>query len=373
MKYRNLVKNEEVSLLGFGCMRFPTIDGEIDKIKSSEMLTYAIENGVNYLDTAYAYHEGESEVFVGKYLEENNLRDKVKLATKLPSWLIQTKDDMYKYLYEQLEKLRTDHIDFYLVHTLTKEYWQTLTNNGLFEFLDEIKEKQLVKHIGFSFHDDLEVFKEIVDSYDWEFTQIQYNYLDEDYQAGTKGLEYAHKKGLGVIIMEPLRGGKLVNQISGDLIEIINNNKVDKSPLELAFQYIYDKKEVSLVLSGMSQLEHVISNCDIVDRVGEIDSLTSIEKDTISKLCECIKNRTVVGCTDCKYCMPCPLNVDIPRCFRLVNDDQMFFKSMKNEYSRLVDSNSDASRCVECGKCEQSCPQHINIISKLKLVTQILG
>ncbi len=375
MLYRKLGKtNEEVSLLGFGCMRFPQINGSIDKIKSSEMLHLAIQNGINYIDTAYPYHDGESEPFVGEFLEKNNLRDKVKLATKLPSWAIKTKDDMYKYLDEQLQRLRTDYIDFYLVHTLTKEFWSNLTQNGLFEFLDDIKKKGIVKHIGFSFHDDLDLFKEIVDSYEWEFTQIQYNYIDENYQAGKEGLLYAYDRGLGVIIMEPLRGGKLANNLSEDLLKEIKNNNIDKKPVELAFQFLYDKAEVGLVLSGMSTIDQVKDNIKIVNEMGEINSLTNNEKETIQRLCQLIKEKTVVRCTDCKYCMPCPVGVNIPVCFELLNNSAMFndVNSMKRHYKFLINEKGEASRCVECRSCESACPQHIDIINKLKLVKETL-
>ncbi len=371
MLYRKLVKNEEeLSLLGFGCMRFPLIEGKIDREKSSEMLKYAIENGVNYIDTAYPYHNGESELFVGEFLEKNNLRKNIKLATKLPSWLIKSKEDMYKYLNEQLEKLRTDHIDFYLVHALNKELWDNLINNQLFEFLDEIKEKGIVKHIGFSFHDSIDIFKEIVDAYPWEFTQIQYNYLDEEYQAGKEGLDYAYNRGLGIIIMEPLRGGKLANNISDELLDVIKENEIEKPPVELAFQFLYNKKEIGVVLSGMSTLEQVKENIRIAHTSGLTNSLTKTEIQTITKLCKLMKERILVSCTDCKYCMPCPAGVNIPRNFEVLNSAVMFkdIEGTKFLYNFLENDGEDASKCVACGKCEEVCPQNIKIIDKLEVV-----
>lgn len=372
MLYREYGKTKEmVSLLGFGCMRFPQIDNKIDEEKASQMLTYAIDNGVNYIDTAYPYHNKESEPFVGKFIKENNLRNQVKIATKLPIWSIKTKEDMYKYFNRQIERLQTEYIDFYLVHALDKGYWDNLKSLGLLDFLDEIKASGKVKHIGFSFHDSIDVFKEIVDSYDWEFCQIQYNYLDEDYQAGLEGLKYASNKGLGIAIMEPLRGGKLANNLSDDLLNIIKENKIEKSPVDLAFQFIYDKESVNVVLSGMSTLEQVKDNIRIVNELGNENSLNDGEREVIRELSKRIKEKTIVQCTDCKYCMPCPMGVNIPTCFEILNNSAMFndldgYTSVYNNF--IKGSDSHASKCVRCGKCEDACPQNIEIINKLELV-----
>lgn len=250
--------HEKVSILGFGCMRFPTIGNKIDEEKSTEMIQYALSKGVNYFDTAYTYHNGESESFVGKALE--HCRKDIFIATKLPSWLIKSREDMDKILNEQLTRLRTDYVDFYLVHALNKEYFSTLKDNGLFEFLDSIKESGKVRHIGFSFHDSLDVFKEIVDSYNWEFCQIQYNYLDTEYQAGTEGLEYAANKGLGVAIMEPLRGGKLANNIPEDIQALWNTATNKRNPVEWALKYLWNDSRISVVLSGMSNFSNIKDN-----------------------------------------------------------------------------------------------------------------
>jgi hypothetical protein len=373
MKYRKLGKtNEKVSILGFGCMRFPQKDGKIDEDKSLEMIRYAIDNGVNYIDTAYPYHNGESEIVVGKALKDG-YREKVNLATKLPSWLINTREDMDKYINEQLEKLQTNIIDFYLIHNLNKKDYKRLRDNGLFDFIEKIKENKLVKHVGFSFHDTLDVFKEIVDDYDWDFTQIQYNYIDEDYQAGREGLLYAANKGLGIIIMEPLRGGALVNNLSQGINEIIENSPVKKTAVEWAFKFLYDKEEISLVLSGMSTLEQVVDNLKIADTQGELNSMTIDEQETINKLRDEFKSKIKVNCTGCKYCIPCPAKVNIPICFELLNSSSMFdsVETTKKDYeSFLVKGNKDASKCVECGACEEKCPQHINIIEKLREVKE---
>lgn len=374
MKYRKLGKTgEDVSILGFGCMRFPQQDGKIDEEKSLEMIRYAIDNGVNYIDTAYPYHNGESEIFLGKALKDG-YREKIKLATKLPSWAVNTRADMDKFINEQLKKLQTKQIDFYLIHSLNKDDYSRLKENGLFDFIRKIKEQKLVKYVGFSFHDTLDVFKYIIDDYEWDFVQIQYNYIDEKYQAGTEGLLYAHNKGLGVVIMEPLRGGSLVNNLSDEINTIINNSSVEKNAVEWAFKFLYDKEEISVVLSGMSSLEQVIENIKVVDSQGDANSMTKIEKQIIEDLSKEFKSKIKVNCTGCKYCLPCPKGVQIPLCFELLNSSSMFndTKKAKDMYHGfLVSEGSDASNCVECGACERKCPQHINIVEKLKDVREI--
>lgn len=374
MKYRKLGNTgEDVSILGFGCMRFPQQDGKIDEKKSLEMIRYAIDNGVNYIDTAYPYHNGESEIFLGKALKDG-YREKIKLATKLPSWAVNTRADMDKFINEQLKKLQTKQIDFYLIHSLNKDDYSRLKENGLFDFIRKIKEQKLVKYVGFSFHDTLDVFKYIIDDYEWDFVQIQYNYIDEKYQAGTEGLLYAHNKGLGVVIMEPLRGGSLVNNLSDEINAIINNSSVKKDAVEWAFKFLYDKEEISVVLSGMSSLEQVIDNIKAVDSQGDANSMTKIEKQIIEDLSKEFKSKIKVNCTGCKYCLPCPKGVQIPLCFELLNSSSMFndTKKAKDMYNGfLVSEGSDASNCVECGACERKCPQHINIIEKLKDVREL--
>lgn len=374
MRYRKFGKtNENISILGFGCMRFPEIDGKIDKQQAKDMVRYAIDNGLNYIDTAYPYHKGESEIVVGEILKDG-YRKKVKLATKLPSWNIKSREDMYKYLNEQLEKLQTDYIDFYLVHALDENLWKNLVDNDIFDFLNEIKRNGKVKYIGFSFHDKYEVFEEIIDSYDWDFTQIQYNYIDEEYQAGTKGLKYAHEKGLGVIIMEPLRGGKLANGLSKDILDTLSNSEYNNTPAQWAFKFLYDKEEVGIVLSGMSSMQDVIENINTCDINGEINSINKDEEYILNELKNKFKSKIKVNCTACKYCLPCPNGVNIPMCFEALNNASMFddIESVKNNmYEYLINKNNDASRCIECEKCEKVCPQHIDIISKLKEVKDI--
>ncbi|MGL5694980.1 MAG: aldo/keto reductase [Peptostreptococcaceae bacterium] len=370
MLYRKFGKiDEEVSILGCGCMRLPEKDGKINEDKATEMLRYAIDNGVNYIDTAYIYHNGESEGFVGKALKDG-YREKVNLATKLPSWMIKSREDMERIFNEQLEKLQTDKIDFYLVHNLNKYDYPRIKELGLFDFLEKIKKEKKVRYIGFSFHDTLDVFKSIVDDYDWDFTQIQYNYIDEEYQAGTEGLLYAANKNLGVVIMEPLRGGALVNNLSNDINDIIKKADIQKNPAAWAFKFLYNKPEVSVVLSGMSNLEQIIDNINIANRDGVANSITKSEEETINKLKGEFKSKIKVNCTGCKYCIDCPKKVNIPASFEMLNNAFMFddIEKYKESYKGLIKVNKNASLCIECGKCESHCPQHIDIIDKLKLV-----
>lgn len=373
MRYREFGKTgEKISILGFGCMRFPQIDGKIDEEKTIEMVRYAIDNGVNYIDTAYPYHNGESEIVVGKILKDG-YRERVNLATKLPSWEINSREDMDKYFNEQLKKLQTEQIDFYLIHALDKGLWENLVENNIFDFLNEIKESKKVRYVGFSFHDKYEVFKEIIDSYDWDFTQIQYNYLDEEYQAGTKGLEYASKKDMGVIIMEPLRGGKLANNLPNDILEVINKSDSKKSPVQWAFKFLYNKPQIGIVLSGMSNMEQVIDNIRICNEDGVANSMNLENEKVIEALRDKLKSKIKINCTDCKYCMPCPNGVNIPACFECLNNSSMFndIEGIKNNmYKYLIEQDADAFKCIECGKCEKSCPQHIDIINKLKKVKE---
>ncbi|MEJ8553789.1 aldo/keto reductase [Tepidibacter sp. Z1-5] len=375
MLYRKFGKtNEEVSILGFGCMRFPVIDGKSDQINEEEaikQIRYAIDNGVNYIDTAYPYHEGMSEIVTGKALKDG-YREKVFLATKLPSWLIKSREDMDKYLNEQLEKLGTDYIDFYLVHTLTKNLWSSLKEHDIFDFLDTIVKDGRVKHIGFSFHDEFPIFKEIVDAYDWEFCQIQYNFMDENYQAGKEGLKYASDKGLGVVIMEPLRGGSLARNIPDDIQSVWDKADVKRSPAEWGFKFLWDQPEVSVVLSGMNDMNHIDENIKTASDTYE-NSLTEKEKELIDEVKNIYLNRMVVNCTDCKYCMPCPAGVNIPKNFEILNGASMYndvehFKCMYNDF---VGYKEKALNCVACGKCEEACPQHIHIIDSLKSVREL--
>lgn len=378
MLYRKFGKtNEMVSILGFGCMRLPLLPGgdstQIDEEQAIKLIHYAIDNGVNYIDTAYPYHGtgmgqgGQSEPFVAKALKDG-YREKVKLATKLPSWLIKTREDMDRYLNEQLARLETDYIDFYLVHSLNASVWSILKEAGISEFLDQAIKDGRIKHAGFSFHDKLDTFNEIIDYYDWSFCQIQYNYLDENFQAGTKGLEYAAHKGMGITIMEPLRGGKLATHLPKEAQIAFELADVKRTPADWALRWVWDHPEVSVVLSGMNTLNQVTENLESASEA-ESNSLTSEELATLDKVKTIFQERIKVNCTTCGYCMPCPNGVNIPGCFSAFNNYHMF--GDKEGYVWLAPAQK-ASNCIECGRCETHCPQGISIRQELKNVRAAL-
>ncbi|MEZ7890757.1 MAG: aldo/keto reductase [Candidatus Wallbacteria bacterium] len=371
-----------LSILGFGCMRLPIINGNpgmIDIEKAEEMLKYAIDNGVNYIDTAYPYHsekfmqKGMSEVFVGNFLSKG-YRNKVHLATKLPSWLINSREDMDKYLNEQLERLKTDHIDFYLVHALKTDFWNKLQSLGICQFLDSAIADGRIKYAGFSFHDELGLFKKIVDSYNWSFCQIQYNYMDENYQAGLEGLRYAHERGLGVVIMEPLKGGMLTNKLPDEINSVLNKNGVKRQAADIALRYLWSRQEIGLVLSGMSAMQHVVDNVESASKAAE-GSFSKNDIEIISEIRNIFKTRLKVECTACQYCMPCPNGVNIPGVFQLYNTAFIYnnIEGIKMQYNGFLPPECHASKCVKCGKCETACLQKIKIIKTLEEVVKTFG
>ncbi len=372
MLYRKFGKtNEKVSILGYGCMRLPLLPGgdptNIDEEKATKLIRYAIDEGVNYIDTAYPYHSktmgsgGQSEPFLAKALKDG-YREKVKIATKLPSWLIKTKSDLDKYLNEQLARLEIDTIDFYLVHALNKTLWKNVQEAGITEFLDQAIKDGRIKYAGFSYHEKHEHFKEIVDNYNWSFCQIQFNYLDENFQAGLEGLKYAAQKGLGITIMEPLRGGKLAVGLPEDVERVFSQAEVKRTPAEWALRWIWNHPEVSVVLSGMNTMEQVVENLKVAGEANE-NSLVKKELATIEQAKNIFQARIKVNCTACGYCQPCPAWVDIPSCFNLYNNYHMFGRE---EGYRMIPLKQRASNCVECGKCETHCPQGILIREELK-------
>ena len=365
----------EVSLLGFGCMRLPTIAdpslesdvGNIDAEQAISIVRYAIDHGVNYIDTAYNYHGGKSEVLVGKALADG-YRSKVKLATKLPVWKVESESDCDQILNEQLARLQTDYVDMYLLHALNKHTWRDkVLKFNVLSFLDRALKDGRIKHAGFSFHDNLETFNEIVDGYNWDFCQIQLNYMDQEYQAGVAGLRYAAGKGLAVVIMEPLRGGRLARNIPDEIQAIWDQAPVKRSPAEWAFRWVANFPQVSVILSGMGKLDEVKVNLNTM-AAAEPMSLSETELDLIDQAQQLYNQRVKVKCTDCRYCMPCPQGVNIPRIFSIYNHASVYnvFEEGKRQYSHLVKEENDASRCIECGNCESLCPQNLTIIQFLQ-------
>jgi len=381
MFYRKMPRNgDKLSILGFGCMRLAAkADGSIDEERAAKQVRYAIDHGVNYIDTAWPYHMGASEPFVGRALSAG-YREKVKLATKLPSWLIEKREDMDKFLNAQLEKLQTDHIDYYLVHALVGELWDTVEKLGVADFLDKAKADGRIRNAGFSFHGAGEDFKRIVDGYDWDFCQIQYNFLDEKNQAGTAGLEYAASKGLGVIIMEPLRGGYLTRTVPPAVKKIWDEAPVKRIPAEWAFRWVWNHPEVTVVLSGMNDEAHIRENIAIAGQVLP-PSLTDAELQLVQRVEQKYRELMKVACTGCQYCMPCPSGVNIPLCFEHYNNNLTLADNPEGEKfmyaARLggavsIGELSFASLCVQCGECAEKCPQHIDIPSVLESVVEEL-
>ncbi len=378
MQYRQLGHcDQSVSILGMGCMRLPVIDGDesrIDEARATDLLHRAIDLGINYFDTAYPYHQGHSETFLGRALEREGLRNRVLLASKLPSWAIESSNDFDRYLDEQLQRLRTDHIDCYLLHALKADWWHKLYNLGVLDFLDRAIADGRIGCAGFSFHDDLPLFKTIVDAYDWSFCQIQYNYMDEEIQAGRIGLEYAAAKGLGVIVMEPLRGGHLARPAPPAIQTLWNQATLQRSPAEWALRWVWDRPEVTCLLSGMNEVTQLEENCHLADRV-QPESLTGEELSLIGEVRDQLRQRIKVPCTTCGYCLPCPAGVNIPRIFSIYNDcfiygDRAFPRRI---YTITMNASDLASNCTRCGQCEAACPQHISIIEMLEEAHRVLS
>lgn len=369
MQYRKFGRHDiMVSALGFGCMRLPTLGdpGNIDEAEAIKMLHYAIDNGVNYLDTAWPYHRENSELLVGKALS-GGYRQKVFLATKSPLYLIENREQYDHYLDRQLEKLRTDYIDFYLLHALNGKRWQQCLEQDIFDFISRAKSAGKIRYMGFSFHDELPAFKEIVDAYDWDFCQIQYNYMNEDYQAGREGLRYAAAKGLAVIIMEPLLGGRLARVGSPALQAIWDEAPVKRSPADWGLRWLWNQPEVSLVLSGMSTMEQVEEN---VRAAGEsaVDSLSPEELAVIAKARDYYLARTKVDCTGCQYCADCPAEIKIASIFSLYNSAYMYDEHQRAQkaYQSMLDKNTGVARCIDCGQCEAICPQNLEVRRHLR-------
>ena len=368
MQYRNDKYGNKISVLGYGCMRFSQKAGRVELEKTEEEILAAYEAGVNYYDTAYIYPG--SEAALGEILERNQIRDKVNIATKLPHYMIKSKDDAEKYFREELRRLRTDHVDYYLMHMLTDvKTWERLKSLGIDTWLKEKVASGAIRQVGFSYHGNSDMFCQLIDANDWDFCQIQYNYLDEHSQAGRKGLHHAAKKGIPVVIMEPLRGGRLVNNLPEKAQKLFRDFEIKRTPAEWAFRWLWNQPEVTCVLSGMNSLEMVRENVkNAADaKVGEFGEK---EETLIRSVVEAINEKMKVGCTGCGYCMPCPKKVDIPGTFSAYNKryTDSKFRSLI-EYvmcTALRKDSTSAANCVECGLCEKHCPQGIKIRQELK-------
>jgi len=370
MKYRTFGRLDwKPSALGFGAMRLPVLDGDMGKIDEPEairMIRYAIDHGVNYVDTAYPYHRGTSEALVGRALQEG-YREKVRLATKMPCWLIEAPEDFDRYLDEQLERLQTARIDFYLLHALNAKSWPKVQEHGVLDWAERALDDGRIGHLGFSFHDDYSVFEEIVNATDlWTFCQIQYNYMDVEEQAGRKGLLYAADKGLAVVVMEPIRGGQLVDPPES-VAELWESAPQQRTPADWALQWVWNQPEVSLLLSGMSTMEHVVENVTSAEHSG-VGTLTEEELALIGRVREAYQSLIPIPCTKCDYCQPCPSGVSIPRIFNIYNELTMYggLDRAQMIYNNWVKPESRADQCTECGECEEKCPQQIEIIDWLK-------
>lgn len=374
MQYRKDRYGNEISILGYGCMRFTQKANGVDVKKAEKEIMEAYNNGVNYYDTAYIYPG--SEAALGEILEANGIRDKINIATKLPHYMIKNADDTEKFFSEELKRLRTDHVDYYLMHMLTDvKTWERLKGLGIIEWLEEKKRSGAIRQVGFSYHGNSDMFCQLLDVYDWDFCQIQYNYMDVNTQAGVTGLKRANEKGLPVIIMEPLRGGKLANHLPKEAVKRFEEEEPKRNPAEWGFRWLWDQKEVTCVLSGMNSLEMVKENTAAADTAMAGD-FTEKEYKLFDDIVKIINKNISIPCTGCRYCMPCPMKVDIPGTFAAYNrrksdgkiralTDYFMCTGVRNEYT-------GPANCIECGKCEKHCPQGIKIREELKICKKTL-
>lgn len=373
MQYRTFNKTgEKISLLGMGTMRLPLAeDRKVDRREAISMIRNSIDQGVNYVDTAYMYHDGESEKIVGEALKDG-YRQKVLLADKMPVWMAKDEENMRAIFDEQLQRLDVDVIDMYLVHNITASVWKRAKEFNLMSFLEEKQAEGKIKHIGFSFHDDLPLFKEVIDAYPWDFCQIQLNYMDKDFQAGEEGLRYAGSKNIPVIIMEPLKGGKLTDSLPQTVEALWKQAKVQRTPAEWAFRWVANHPEVLTILSGMSAQEQLEENLRILSQA-EAGSLSEAELAVIDQVSSQYNKLIQYSCTACKYCMPCPKKIDIPTAINFYNEWFLYDKNpkLKEDYPEWLDEGQRASDCVACKACEGHCPQHLPISQIMKKTAEI--
>ena len=368
MNYRHDKTGNPLSILGFGCMRLPMKLGRIDMAESERLIMTAIKSGVNYFDTAYIYPG--SEAALGEILEKNGVRDRVNIATKLPHYLIRSREGLDKLFDEELRRLRTDHVDYYLMHMLADcATWARLKALGIIEWLEEKKASGAIRQVGFSYHGNTDAFCALLDSYDWDFCMVQYNYMDEHSQAGRRGVQYAHAKGLPVMIMEPLRGGKLVSRLPQEAKDLFAAHSPQHTPAQWAFRWLWNQSEITCVLSGMNSMEMVMDNIQTASNVS-VGEMTQADEEMLARVVAAINAKMKVGCTGCGYCMPCPRHVDIPGTFAAYNR-----RYSENRFSSFVEyamctalrkNPTSASQCIGCGKCEMHCPQGIHIREELQ-------
>lgn len=365
MEYRKMENlGISTSLLGFGCMRFPTnADGSIDEEKALAMIDKAYRSGVTYYDTAYPYHDGKSEVVTGKALARYP-RDSYFLATKLPVWAVKTIADVERIFQEQLERLQKDYVDFYLMHALNGERWRFVKELDILGYCEKLRSDGKIKYLGFSFHDDYEAFEEIITSYKWDFCQIQLNYMDQDTQATIKGVELAGRLGIPIVVMEPVKGGSLAKLPSEGIEELLKNLRPEASASSWALRYVGSFDNVKVVLSGMTTMEQVEDNLSTFDR---FEPLGDAEQEALRQVADKLRSRVQNGCTGCRYCMPCPAGVDIPGCFSIWNQYHIYenVNDVKWNWGKGMEEEKKASNCIQCGKCEQVCPQHISVRENL--------
>ncbi len=379
MQYRKFGSLDwEVSALGFGAMRLPTLDGDSSKINeplATKMIRYAIDHGVNYVDTAYPYHQEQSERLVGKVLKDG-YREKIRLATKMPCWLVKKEADFDHFLEEQMKRLDVDHIDFYLLHALNAKSWQKMKDLNVFDWAEKRMAEGLFGHLAFSFHDEYKVFESIINGYDnWTMAQIQYNFADVNYQAGRKGLKLAADNGLAVVVMEPLRGGRIAKNPPPDPVaKVWAKSDRNWTPAAWAFHWLWDQPEVSTTISGMNKMADVEENVALASEF-VLGSLTDKDRELVNEARKAYESLAPIPCTQCEYCLPCPNGVAIPRIFEIYNDAAAYdaWGHARWAYNNQVRSEARADNCIECGDCEAVCPQNIQIIDWLAKVHEELA